>query len=158
MRGQGPCRERCYKPVRTLEMRFAIFICFHLLWTTMMLFLHSEGGRREFCLQTWITLLGLLMVQRPHFQLKVTAHENFHAGAVYTGDIIKLTTFCVVYEIRFPTLFNHASESYHLDIGSPFIFDNICVYLIGLYTALKSHSHNGCSECYVMTLYHIKRL
>jgi hypothetical protein len=41
------------------------------------------------------------MVQRPHFQLKVTTHENFHVGAVYTADMIKLTTFCVVYEIRF---------------------------------------------------------
>lgn len=30
--------------------------------------------------------------------------------------------------------------------------------LIGLYTALEFHSYNDCSERYLMTLYHIKRL
>lgn len=58
--------------------------------------LHGEEGRREFWLQTRITLLDLLMMQRPHFQLKAVTHENFHASTMYTGDIIKHTAFCVV--------------------------------------------------------------
>jgi hypothetical protein len=62
------------------------------------------------------------MVQRPHFQLKSVTHELFHAGPMYTADIIKHTTFCVVYEIRFSTLFNYASETYRLGTGSPDIF------------------------------------